>query len=58
MVPGGPEGLEVLGAEVESWFPALSPTLNHCEIHLCAVNAVAQNHQRHHEAQKHHRKEA
>lgn len=40
MVPGGPEGLEVLGAEVESWFPALSPTLNHREIHLCAVNTV------------------
>lgn len=37
---GGSEGLEVLEAEVESWFPALSPTLSHCEIRLCAVNAV------------------
>lgn len=39
-VLGGPEGSEKLGAEVETWFPALSLTLNHYEICLSAVGAV------------------
>lgn len=40
MVPRSPKGLEILVAEVETGFPALSPTLNHCEICLCAGHAV------------------
>lgn len=37
MVSGGPESLEILGAEVETCFPAPSLTLNHCEDRPCAV---------------------